>query len=103
MRRVSPLVATHAPELLHLPRVDVRPELEIRTVVGLRPYRPSGFVVRAEKIGDKLVVHNYGHGGGGVTLSWGTGELAARLVRDANPSCVAVLGSGAVGLSWLRR
>ncbi|MBV9145871.1 MAG: FAD-dependent oxidoreductase [Acidobacteria bacterium] len=102
MRRVSPVLSSRAPELLHLPRVDVRPELEIRTVVGLRPFRPSGFVVRAEKIGEKLVVHNYGHGGGGVTLSWGTSELAVRLVQETNPSRVAVLGSGAVGLASAR-
>jgi glycine/D-amino acid oxidase-like deaminating enzyme len=102
MRRVSQVVPGRAPELLHLPRVDVRPELEIRTVVGLRPFRPSGFVVRAEKVGDKLVVHNYGHGGGGVTLSWGTSELATRLVREASTTRVAVLGSGAVGLATAR-
>src|SRR5690349_10810377 len=52
-----------------LPPVQVSPEREIRTVVGLRPYRPSGFVVRAEKLDDTLVVHNYGHGGSGITLS----------------------------------
>src|SRR5437763_1308830 len=66
MRRGSQVVPGHPPELLHLPRVDVRPELEIRTVVGRRPFRPSGFVVRAENVGDKLVVHNSGHGGGGL-------------------------------------
>ena len=44
----------------------------IRTVVGLRPYRKEGFVVEAERMGSKLLVHNYGHGGAGVTLSWGT-------------------------------
>ena len=38
-------------------------ERVIRTTVGLRPYRHSGFVVRAERLGDKLLVHNYGHGG----------------------------------------
>src|SRR5205814_10085949 len=43
----------------------------IREVVGLRPFRPSGFVVRAEGLGDKTLIHNYGHGGGGVSLSWG--------------------------------
>src|SRR5256885_1933482 len=102
VRRGSEGVPGHPPELLHLPRVDVRPELEIRTVVGLRPFRPSGFVVRAENVGDKLVVHNYGHGGGGVTLSWGTSELAARLVREASGARVAVLGSGAVGLATSR-
>src|SRR5690242_5237414 len=48
----------------------------IRVVVGLRPYRSSGFVVRAESLDGKRLVHNYGHGGGGITLSWGTSELA---------------------------
>src|SRR5215469_12038303 len=106
-RRAAHLVGVSpTPDLTRLSRVDVRPELEIRTVVGLRPFRPSGFVVRGEKLGDKLVVHNYGHGGGGVTLSWGTGALAARIVRqaqtEAEPQPVAVLGSGAVGLATAR-
>jgi D-amino-acid oxidase len=39
--------------------------------VGLRPYRPS-VRLEAEDLGDGRVLwHNYGHGGGGVTLSWG--------------------------------
>jgi D-amino-acid oxidase len=46
------------------------PELEgarvLRHKVGLRPVRP---VVRLERVGD--VIHTYGHGGAGVTLSWG--------------------------------
>src|SRR2546430_3544574 len=54
----------------------------IREVVGLRPYRPEGFVVEAERLGNKLLVHNYGHGGAGVTLSWGTASLAVDLARD---------------------
>ena len=48
----------------------------IRITVGLRPFRESGFLVRAERMDDRMLVHNYGHGGGGVTLSWGTAELA---------------------------
>jgi glycine/D-amino acid oxidase-like deaminating enzyme len=79
--------------------VRVAPEREIRTVVGLRPYRPSGFVVRAEKIGETLVVHNYGHGGSGITLSWGTSKLAVDLGAPGHRGPVAVLGAGAVGLS----
>ena len=90
------------PALLKLPKVNVQPDREIRTVVGLRPYRPSGFVVKAEKLDDKLVVHNYGHGGGGVTLSWGTGELACREVDAAGEKDIAVLGCGAVGLATAR-
>jgi glycine/D-amino acid oxidase-like deaminating enzyme len=74
----------------------------IRTVVGLRPFRPSGFVVRVEKLGDKTVVHNYGHGGGGITLSWGTSELAVAEAWATGERRFAVLGAGAVGLATAR-
>jgi glycine/D-amino acid oxidase-like deaminating enzyme len=73
-----------------------------RTVVGLRPYRPSGFVVRADKLGDRLLVHQYGHGGCGVTLSWGTARLAAELIPNGVDKRIAVLGAGAVGLATAR-
>jgi D-amino-acid oxidase len=85
-----------------LPPVRVAADREIRTVVGLRPFRPSGFCVRADRIGDKLVVHNYGHGGSGVTMSWGTADLAVRLALEAPARNVAVLGAGAVGLATAR-
>ena len=55
----------------------------IRTVVGLRPFRPEGFVIRADRLGSKLLIHNYGHGGSGVTLSWGTSSLAVDLARSS--------------------
>lgn len=85
-----------------LPRVQVSAEREIRTVAGLRPYRPSGFVVRAERIGDRIVIHNYGHGGGGITLSWGTARLAVDMVPPEHSGAVGVLGCGAVGLASAR-
>ena len=90
------------------PRVPVRPvrvsrDRIIREVAGLRPYRAEGFVVRAERFGSKLLVHNYGHGGGGVTLSWGTADMAADLVTGSGrEGDVAVLGAGAVGLATAR-
>jgi glycine/D-amino acid oxidase-like deaminating enzyme len=74
----------------------------IRTVAGLRPYRRSGFVVRAGQLGEKQLVHNYGHGGGGITLSWGTSKLATELGLQGHSGPVAVLGSGVVGLSTAR-
>lgn len=53
--------------------------------VGLRPGRPT-IRLEAERLTPRLtVVHNYGHGGSGVTLSWGCGEEAARLARAALP------------------
>src|SRR5678815_379891 len=82
-----------------LPPVQVAADREIRTVVGLRPFRPSGFVVRAERLGDTLVVHNYGHGGAGITLSWGTSKLAVDIAAPGHRGPVAVLGCGAVGLA----
>ncbi|MDH3283078.1 MAG: FAD-binding oxidoreductase [Gammaproteobacteria bacterium] len=82
--------------------VDTSAERVIRTVAGLRPYRPSGFVVRSERIAGKTIVHNYGHGGAGVTLSWGTASLAVDEVPAAGVTRVAVLGAGAVGLATAR-
>jgi len=85
-----------------LPAAHVSPERVIRTVAGLRPYRPSGFVVRAEALGDRKLVHNYGHGGAGITLSWGTSRLAVDLGLPGHAGPVAVLGSGIVGLTTAR-
>ena len=51
-------------------------------------------------LGDKTIVHNYGHGGGGVTLSWGTAALALEQAPPVH-HC-AVLGCGAVGLATTR-
>jgi len=74
----------------------------IRTMAGLRPYRRQGFVVRQEALGEKRLVHNYGHGGGGITLSWGTSKLATELGLQGHSGSVAVIGSGVVGLSTAR-
>ena len=92
-----------APPWTPLRPVRVSRDRVIRVVAGLRPYRAEGFVVRAERLAGKLVVHNYGHGGGGVTLSWGTAEMAADLVTyGGREGDVAVIGAGAVGLATAR-
>ena len=82
--------------------VKVSRQRLIRTVVGLRPYRPGGFLVDAERLGDKLLVHNYGHGGAGITLSWGSAQLAWELSKDSAQKQSAVLGCGVIGLSTAR-
>ena len=50
--------------------------------VGLRPSR-SEVRLEIEYIGDRKVVHNYGHGGAGVTLSWGCAEEVVNLVSQS--------------------
>jgi D-amino-acid oxidase len=98
----------------HFAPVKVATNRVIREVVGLRPFRPEGFLVAAERLGEKLLVHNYGHGGAGVTLSWGTASLATDLVspflqtaastrrRQQTPLRFAVVGCGVNGLSTAR-
>jgi len=86
----------------NLPPVRVSADREIRTVVGLRPFRRPGFRVEAESLGDTLIVHNYGHGGGGITLSWGTSKLAVDLGAQGRSGTAAVIGCGAVGLATAR-
>jgi D-amino-acid oxidase len=47
----------------------------VRECVGLRPFRKSGVRLEKEKLSDgRTVIHNYGHGGSGFTLSWGCAE-----------------------------
>jgi D-amino-acid oxidase len=89
-------------DALCLPRVNVSPDRIIRSICGLRPYRRSGFMVRPDKIADTLVVHNYGHGGAGITLAWGTAKLAVELGAQGHRGPVGVLGCGVVGLSTAR-
>ena len=74
----------------------------IRVIVGHRPYRPNGFRVEREHFDDKVVIHNYGHGGGGLSLGWGSSALAVRETADLVPGEVAVVGSGIMGLCTAR-
>lgn len=63
------------PELADARVLDVR--------VGLRPYRPR-VRLETERLADgALCVHNYGHGGAGVTVSWGCALEAVRLLDAA--------------------
>jgi len=48
--------------------------------VGLRPGRPAVRLEAERRAEGKLLVHDYGHGGSGVTLSWGCAEDVADLI-----------------------
>ena len=67
--------------------------------VCLRPFRAQGPRIEAEQIGDTLVVHNYGHGGSGWSLSWGSATMAMQKALVNSPAQVAVIGCGAIGLT----
>ncbi len=95
--------------------VRVSRDRVIREIVGLRPFRSEGYLVEAQRVGNKLLIHNYGHGGAGITLSWGTATQAVDLLRDfplpaptrrgtaaRSPRRFAVIGCGVNGLSTAR-
>ena len=88
---------------LRLARVRVDPDRIIRTTVGLRPHRPAGFLLRAERLDETTVIHNYGHGGAGMSLSWGTGAMAAEMALEHDSRTAAVIGCGAAGLTAARQ
>ncbi len=88
---------------VNLARVDASWDRVTRTTVGLRPHRPSGFVLRAQRLDAKTVIHNYGHGGAGLSLSLGTGRIAADIALEHEDRTAAVLGCGAVGLGTARQ
>lgn len=70
-----------------------------RITVCTRPFRAAGPRIEAEAVGDKRLVHNYGHGGSGWSLSWGSAEAARELAMEGGTREVAVIGCGALGLT----
>jgi D-amino-acid oxidase len=100
--RRAKIASSPPPPAQLLAPVQVAKDRVIRVTVGLRPFRPAGFVVRGEKLGDKTVIHNYGHGGAGITLSWGTAQLAVQEAAKIEGRNAAVIGCGVVGLSTAR-
>lgn len=89
-----------------LPAPDFSLDGYPRYVAGLRPYRDGTFRLESEVIGERLLVQNYGHGGSGITVSWGVALEVLDMVRahvsggpvGAAPK-VAVLGAGVIGLT----
>ena len=87
---------------VRLPPVHAAWDRVIRTTIGLRPHRPSGFVLKAGKLDHKTLIDNFGHGGSGMSLSWGTASMASDLALAHGERTAAVMGSGVVGLTSAR-
>lgn len=84
-RALAPIIAT--------------PDRIIEMNVCTRPFRLQGPRIESERIGRKQVVHNYGHGGSGWSLSWGTGKIAVEMAKAHGLRELAVIGCGAIGLT----
>lgn len=87
---------------VRLPHVNAAWDRVIRTTIGLRPFRPSGFVLKAASLDGKTIIHNFGHGGSGMSLSWGTASMASDMAIAHTERRAAVMGSGVVGLTSAR-
>ena len=79
--------------------IRVDPPEVFRTTVCTRPFREAGPRIEVETVGRKIVVRNYGHGGSGWSLSWGSAGEAVSLAMQSSPRNVAVIGAGALGLT----
>src|SRR5215813_20487 len=99
----APSGATPTRRSVNLPLIEASWDRVIRTTVGLRPHRDAGFVLRADKLDSKMLIHNYGHGGSGMSLSWGTGYIAAEFALQQEQRRAAVVGCGVVGLTSARQ
>lgn len=81
-------------------------------VTGVRPVHDDGIIVRSDisESARKIVVHHYGHGGAGITLSWGSAKLAFDRIAEAMDQArrwgaepnIVVIGAGIAGLTVAR-
>jgi len=104
----APKAKLSAPLPPSLPSYDAVPKLMpirahvdrlFRITVCTRPFRAAGPRLDVERVGGKTVVHNYGHGGSGWSLSWGSSGVAVEKAMAAGEREVAVIGCGALGMT----
>ncbi|MBV8904154.1 MAG: FAD-binding oxidoreductase [Acidobacteriia bacterium] len=81
--------------------MPIRAEVDriFRVTVCLRPFRAAGPRLELERVGEKMVIHNYGHGGSGWSLSWGSSSIAVEKALATGERDIAVIGCGALGLT----
>jgi glycine/D-amino acid oxidase-like deaminating enzyme len=84
---------------LQLPPLHAATDRITRITVCTRPFRAEGPRLDVEQIGSKTIVHNYGHGGSGWSLSWGSSSIAVQKAMATGARDVAVVGCGALGLT----
>ena len=93
------------PALPNLPTPDFTfdPSVPGACIAGVRPYRNGSYRLDTETAAGKFIVHNYGHGGAGITLSWGCAAKVRDIVKQriaaSHDTQAAVLGAGVMGLT----
>ncbi|OYX36463.1 MAG: D-amino-acid oxidase [Caulobacterales bacterium 32-69-10] len=79
--------------------IRVHPDRLFDITVCLRPFRAAGPRLDVEQVAGKRVVHNYGHGGSGWSLSWGSAAVVVPKAMEGGQRDIAVIGCGALGLA----
>ena len=81
------------------PKIKVSLDRVVKETVGLRPFRTKGPRIAKQSLDKKHIIHNYGHGGSGWSLSWGTSARAVDLAESTGARQFAILGCGVIGLA----
>jgi glycine/D-amino acid oxidase-like deaminating enzyme len=71
----------------------------IDVTVCTRPFRAQGPRIEAQALRQQTLIHNYGHGGSGWSLSWGSAQLAVQMALATGEKRLGVIGCGAIGLT----
>ncbi|MET0210931.1 MAG: FAD-dependent oxidoreductase, partial [Burkholderiaceae bacterium] len=102
-----PLGARAAPGVFAEPPPPARIRADADRIIDIavctRPFRAEGPRIETQRLHGKAVVHHYGHGGSGWSLSWGSARLGALpLILATGERRIAVIGCGAIGLTTAR-
>lgn len=94
-------ISLFSAEHVYLKTPNISRENMVGTITGIRPCRKTGVRLEVEWLQDKLMIHNYGYGGSGLTLSFGGSSEVLEILNHQQHSSktVAVLGAGVIGLT----
>jgi len=98
-RKSPPEAAAVTAAVLQLEPLRASADRITAITVCTRPFRAQGPRLDVEQLAGKTIVHNYGHGGSGWSLSWGSSAIAVDKAMASGERQIAVIGCGAMGLT----